>query len=161
VPKVFDGRNKAFFFFSYEKAIYRQGNPSSLDSIPSLAMRNGDFSQFTDSSGNVVPIYDPMTTQVVNGQIVRDQFPGNIIPASRISPVSATLNNYLPAPDVPGVFNNYFDVGNPGSNQDVWFIKGDYNVTASSRLSGLISREFFGAPDQIGHYAGPLGYNRC
>lgn len=159
LPGVYDGRNRAFFFFSYEKAIYRAGNPSSIISIPSLAMRQGDFRGFTDSSGRTIPIYDPATSRVVNGQVVRDQFPGNMIPSSRISTVASTINRYLPAPDLPGAVSNYYAVGNPGNNQDVWSIKGDYNLTPNSRLSGLFSRQYSGSPDQIGAYDGPLGYN--
>ncbi len=159
LPKVYDGRNKAFFFFSYEKAIYRAGSPSSLSSIPSEAMRNGDFTNYTDSSGRPITIYDPNTTQVVGSNLVRSPFPGNVIPTNRISPVAATLNKYLPAPNLPGSFNNIYTAGNPGNNQDVWSIKGDYNITSNSRISGLFSREFFGSPDQIGPIPGPLGHN--
>jgi len=159
LPKVYDGRNKAFFFFSYEKAIYRAGSPSSLSSVPSLAMRNGDFTNYTDSSGKPITIYDPNTTQVVGGNLVRTAFPGNTIPTNRISPVAATLNKYLPAPNLPGSYNNIYTAGNSGNNQDVWSIKGDYNLTSNSRISGLFSREFFGSPDQIGPIPGPLGHN--
>ena len=159
LPKVYDGRNKAFFFFSYEKAIYRAGNPSSLTSIPSLAMRNGDFTNYTDSSGKPITIYDPNTTQVVGGALARTPFAGNKIPMNRISPVATTLNKYLPAPNLPGSFNNIYQAGNGGNNQDVWSIKGDYNITSNSRISGLFSRQFFGSPDQIGPIPGPLGHN--
>ena len=92
IPKVYDGRNKAFFFFAYEKSIQRSGSPSGLTSIPPEALRKGDFSRWVDGAGNLIPIYDPDTTRVVGNTVVRDQFPGNIIPANRISPVAATLN---------------------------------------------------------------------
>lgn len=159
IPKIYDGRNKAFFFFSYEKSIFRSGSPSGLSSVPPLAFRQGDFSQLRDAQGNVIPIYDPATTRVVGNEIVRDQFPGNMIPANRISRVAATLNKYIPAPETGGQFNNIRTVGNSGSNQDVWSIKGDYNITANSRVSGLFSKQFFGSPDAIGPIPGPLGNN--
>jgi hypothetical protein len=159
LPRIYDGRNKAFFFFSYEKSKFRAGNPSGFSSVPPLAMRQGDFSGWTDANGNVIPIYDPATTRVVGSTIVRDQFPGNIIPQNRITQVAATMNKYIPNPERTGLFNNIATVGAGGSDQDVWSIKGDYNITGNSRVSGLFSKQFFGSPDNIGPIPGPLGEN--
>ena len=159
LPKIYDGRNKAFFYFTYEKALFTQGSPSGTSSVPSNALRNGDFSNYTDAAGRVITIYDPNTTQVVGSNIVRTPFPNNRIPASRISPISQTVQSYIPTATLPGNANNVETVGNPGANQYVWSVKGDYNITPNSRLSGLISRQFFGAPDQIGPVSGPLGNN--
>ena len=161
IPKVYDGRNKAFFFFSYEKSIQRSGSPSGFTSIPPEALRMGDFSQWKDAKGNVIPIYDPATTRVVGSTIVRDQFPGNIIPANRISQVATTLNKYLPPTELPTLFNNIHQVGSGGSDQNVYSIKGDYAITANSRLSGLFSKQHFESPDSIGPFPGPLadGFN--
>ncbi|MEO8125705.1 MAG: carboxypeptidase regulatory-like domain-containing protein [Bryobacteraceae bacterium] len=161
VPKVYDGRNKAFFFFSYEKSIQRSGSPSGLTSIPPEALRRGDFSQWKDGSGNVIPIYDPNTTRVVGSSIIRDQFPGNIIPPSRISPVASVLNKYLPPTELPTLFNNVHQVGSGGSDQRVFSIKGDYSITSNSRVNGLFSQQQFASPDSIGPFPGPLadGFN--
>ncbi len=159
IPKLYDGRNKAFFFFSYEKALETTGSPSGFTSVPSAAMRNGDFSNFTDAKGNVIPIYDPATTQVVNGQIVRQLFPGNMIPANRISNIASTVLKYVPEPTLSGNFNNIPVVGNGGANQRVYSIKGDYSITDNSRLSGLITNTVFSSPDSLGPIPGPLGQN--
>lgn len=160
-PKIYDGRNKAFFFFAYEKSIQRSGSPSGLTSIPPEALRQGDFSRWVDGSGNLIPIYDPNTTRIVGSTVVRDQFPGNIIPPDRISKVAATLNKYLPPTEVPTLFNNVHRVGNGGSDQNVPSIKGDYSFTPSSRINGLFSRQHFASPDSIGPFPGPLadGFN--
>jgi hypothetical protein len=159
VPKIYNGHDKAFFFFSLEKDFFRQGSPSGFSTVPTTAFRNGDFSQFTDSAGRVVPIFDPNSTQVVNGQITRQRFSNNIIPASQISPISQTVLKYIPTPTLPGITNNINTIGNPGSNPYVWSIKGDYNLTPNSRLSGLFSKQYFGGPDQTGPITGPLGNN--
>jgi hypothetical protein len=159
IPKVYDGRNKAFFFFSYEKDITRTGSPSGYSSVPTPAFKAGDFSQYTNADGSIIPIYDPATTTIVGSNIVRQQFPGNMIPASRIDPIATTLNKYLPNPTLPGYVNNINTVGNPGANQNVWSIKGDYNITGNSRLSGLFSKQYFGSPDSIGPIPGPVGNN--
>ena len=159
IPKVFNGRNRAFFFFSYERDITRTGSPSGLTTVPTAAERGGDFSQYKGASGNVIPIYDPTTTQIVGTTITRQQFPGNIIPANRISNVAATLNKYLPNPTLPGETNNINVIGNGGANQNVYSIKGDYAITPKSRLSGLFSKQYFGSPDSTGPIPGPLGNN--
>ena len=159
LAKLYDGRNKAFFFFSYEKSIQRSGNPSGFTSIPPEALRRGDFSQWRDAQGNLIPVYDPATTRIVGGNIVRDQFEGNIIPADRISPIAAALNKYLPPTELPSLYNNIHQVGSGGSDQDVWSVKGDYAVTSNSRLSGVFSKSFFGSPDATGPYPGPLAEN--
>jgi len=158
-PKLYDGRNKAFWFFSYEKSIQRSGSPSGFTSIPPEALRQGDFSRWTDGSGNLIPIYDPNTTNVVGSTIVRQQFPGNIIPASRIAPVATTLNKYLPPTELPTLFNNVHTVGNGGSDQNVWSVKGDYSFTPNSRINGMFSKQYFGSPDSIGPFPGPLADN--
>ena len=77
-------KNKMFFLFTGEK--YREGTPAPLVStMPTAAMRNGDFSGLVDASGNLIRIYDPTTGRDVNGVWTRDPFPGNIIPANRIN----------------------------------------------------------------------------
>ena len=85
-------RNQAFFFVAYDGYRDRRQTESRLVSIPTAAQRNGDFSALP------VVIYDPATTRPnPNGTgFVRDPFPGNIIPAERISPISRQLQSYLP-----------------------------------------------------------------
>jgi hypothetical protein len=91
-------KNKTFFLFTGEK--YREGTPAPLFSTtPTPAMKNGDFSGLVDASGRQIVIYDPSTGRDVNGVWTRDPFPGNIIPASRISPVARTLLQYYPDPN--------------------------------------------------------------
>ena len=120
---------------------------------------NGDFSQFTDATGRVIPVYDPASTTIVNGQISRTQFPGNMIPVNQISPISNTVMKYVPDPTLPRNFNNIPVVGNGGADQRVYSIKGDYNINDRSRLSGLITNTIFSSPDSLGPIPGPLGQN--
>ena len=73
-------KNKTFFLFTGEK--YREGTPAPLFStVPTPAMKNGDFSGLVDASGRLITIYDPATGRDVNGVWTRDPFPGNSIPA--------------------------------------------------------------------------------
>ena len=96
-------KNQAFFFVAYDGYRDRRQTESRLISIPTAAQRNGDFSALP------VVIYDPATTRPnPNGTgFVRDPFPGNVIPAGRISPISRNLQSYLPDPSNGNLQNNY------------------------------------------------------
>ncbi len=86
IPGLYNGTNKTFFMFNGEK--YREGTPAAqFSSVPTPAMKNGDFSKLVDAQGRPIIIYDPATGRDVNGVWTRDAFPGNIIPANRIDPV--------------------------------------------------------------------------
>jgi hypothetical protein len=138
IPKVYDGRNKTFFFFGQELFFYRQQGSSSLTTVPTQAFRNGDFSQFTDASGAVIPIFDPASTvSDGNGGFTRTQFAGNIIPASQISPVSRKLIDQMLPPDMPGQQFNFHSRGGSIFDNRVTTIKVDQNVTSSQKLSFL------------------------
>ena len=56
LPKIFDGRDKAFFFFSFERSKYEAGSPSGLTSVPTAAMKQGDFTGWVNSAGAMIPI---------------------------------------------------------------------------------------------------------
>jgi hypothetical protein len=92
IPKLFDGRNKVFFMVAYEGLRERSAGGDSTV-VPTDAMRSGDF------SGLGRTLYDPLTTQTVNGQTVREAFPGNRIPANRISPVAQKVLGFVPKPN--------------------------------------------------------------
>ncbi|MCW5980413.1 MAG: carboxypeptidase regulatory-like domain-containing protein [Bryobacteraceae bacterium] len=99
IPKIYDGRNRTFFMSSLALN-QTPGGPSGYLTTPSAAMRSGDFSDFRDPSGELIPIVDPTTGE---------QFPGNRIPASRLF---AGAKNYLdaiyPLPDQPGYERNKY-----------------------------------------------------
>ncbi|MCZ2146445.1 MAG: TonB-dependent receptor [Bryobacterales bacterium] len=87
-------RDRVFFFVSYDGT--RQNRPSTVaTTVPLPGMAQGNF--------GAGAIYDPLN--VVNG--VRQQFPSNTIPASRLDPVGAKLAALYPAPNVPGAANNF------------------------------------------------------
>lgn len=116
LPLAWSARNKTYFFVNWEGFRIRGGIVRQTLSIPSLLERQGDFSDWVDADGNLIPIFDPATSRVVNGQVVRDQFMGcdgrhpNVICASdprlQNSLASGWLK-YLPDPTGPGALNNY------------------------------------------------------
>ena len=97
IPHLYDGRDKTFGHYSQEW--FKLNNEDlRASTVPTAAMRDGDFSNYVDSDGNVIPIYDPAngyTQFQCNGRL-------NVICPDRISPLSATLLPYLPNPDRTG-----------------------------------------------------------
>ncbi|MFZ0959627.1 MAG: hypothetical protein WAO35_01885 [Terriglobia bacterium] len=122
MPHLISNPNNTFFMLSYEgvrERIFR----ANLLTVPTAQQRQGDFSQTVDPSGNILPIYDPEQTspdpaydptQAVstsNLQYLRTQFPANIIPTPRLSPVAQKALALYPAPNTdigPFFQNNYF-----------------------------------------------------
>ena len=110
IPKLYDGKNKSFFFFAYERFSLRQSS-DQLVRVPTVAMRNGDFSGLINGAGILQVIYDPNTTQAVSLQ--RTPFPNNQIPIDRISPLAKTMYAATPLPhtaDNPLINSNITDV---------------------------------------------------
>jgi len=129
-------RNRMFFFMAYDGYRDRRETPQVLTSIPTMAMRNGDFSALP------VTIYDPATTRPnpSGTGFVRDPFPGNIIPAGRISPISKYFQSFLPQPTNDGLQNNYLGGSLPtGFNNDNFTGKVDLKMSAAQQLSVLFA----------------------
>lgn len=101
LPKLYNGRDRSFFFVNYEGFRYVQSS-TGLYSLPTAAMHNGDFSQLRDANCNLYLIYDPATTAAnpnAPGYYLRQPFPGNVIPQSRLDPVGANIAAYYPLPN--------------------------------------------------------------
>jgi hypothetical protein len=104
IPKLYNGRNKTFFFGSYEGFRNRSGNTPSYSTIPLPAMYNGDFSGWTNKSG-MIQIYDPASTTLSSDgkTYVRDPFPNNQIPVARFAQVAKNYIGLRPTSMVPNV----------------------------------------------------------
>ncbi len=108
-------KDKAFFFISYE-GITSTNAFTYLDSTPPISQINfradgsADLSGLVDPlDGHQVPIFDPNVSFANYGGL-SGQFPGNIIPANRVSPAGKnTLLNFFPKPNLPGTDNGYFN----------------------------------------------------
>ena len=86
IPKVYNGRNRTFFFVAYEGFRNRQGSPGQISSVPTPEMYQGDFSNWVNSKNQLIPIYDTATTRAnpSGSGSIRDPFPGNIIPVQTV-----------------------------------------------------------------------------
>jgi hypothetical protein len=121
LPKVFNGRNKLFFLFTYEgsrQPLQEGGNGT----LPQPEQFKGDFSKLYDRNGNLVTIYDPTTTQPDGkGGYMRTPFSGNLIPPARINAVAAKAYSFYPQPtrlgDTPAHLTNFVSL-NPSPRGD-------------------------------------------
>lgn len=106
IPHLYDGRNKTFWFFAYERYSLAQQAAGEF-SVPTQAMRNGDFSNAVNSQGLLQTIYDPSTTystskcEATGGKnpYCRLPFPNNTIPASEESPLAKVIYQLTPLPN--------------------------------------------------------------
>jgi hypothetical protein len=123
-PHVYNGHDRSFFFFGF------QGTNSTnagvvTDTVPTAAVRSGDFSAL--SAG----IFDPLTVHSgPNGSLVRDPFPGNVIPVTRFDPVAVKAFTFFPQPNagLPGAqTNNFVVAGNSTSDTYQWDSRIDHN----------------------------------
>jgi len=133
IPKLINGKNKLFFFFTYEGIKQSEPEPT-FSTIPSMAQRRGDFSALSPSG---VVIHDPNTGVLNNGIITRQPFAGNIIPTNRINPVATNILGYLPEPNAVGSAigeNNRFDNAVRSDNFSSYVGRFDWNVSDKHKL---------------------------
>ncbi|HEV3330450.1 MAG TPA: TonB-dependent receptor [Bryobacteraceae bacterium] len=147
IPKVYNGKDKTFFFYNREQ--YREFfvvNDTYI-TVPTAAYRAGNFagaitggSLGKDPLGNTIMagmIYDPLSVQNVNGQLVRTQFPNNVIPTMRFDKVAAAIQNLIPDPTNGNNALNYlpsFPNDRVTTNESV---KMDHLLNAKMKISGL------------------------
>jgi hypothetical protein len=158
LPKLYNGKNRTFFYVAYER--YKEsfgGGGSPTVTLPLPEWWDGDLSRYLtsqaiglDAAGRSVlrgAIYDPATTRFEGGRMVRDVFANNIIPRSRISQVSQRLGDimkkhYLPQVKEPNgqfalINNAFFPVSNQaGFLQNQFSVKGDQYAARAHKLAG-------------------------
>ena len=114
LPKILTKNSavKLFYLGSFEN--YREKTPNPLvNSFPEPEMRNGDFSKLRNATGAPVIIYDPSSgIASANGDPNRNPFPGNVIPANRISPVAAAVTKFMPLPNAATTANLQYSTAN-------------------------------------------------
>ncbi|HUA63666.1 MAG TPA: TonB-dependent receptor [Verrucomicrobiae bacterium] len=100
IPKLYNGKNKTFFFFNVE-LVGNHGVTTPTADVPTDLQRSGDFSQTFTSTGAQIVVYDPATTvpsTTTQSGYIRSPFPGNVIPANRIDPTVKNILKYFPEP---------------------------------------------------------------
>lgn len=120
-------KNKTFFFVDYLRIMDRRYNVDRY-TLPTAEERAGDL------SASPTPIYDPNTGDPNTGA-GRTQFPGNVIPANRLDPISKKILAMVPLPNLPGLNNNYYTLIPFSRNSDQFDVKGDHNWNEKNRIS--------------------------
>ena len=158
IPKVYDGRNKTFFFYSYER--YKEALGLSFnDTLPNAQYQLGNFSAIspnggaafntalgipatpiaTDAAGHAVfanEIFDPLQRTTVGGVGVSTPFPNNIIPLTRFSPVAVAIQGLLPAlSNANPYLSNYIGYNLEQRITAIPSIKVDHVLSAKSKLA--------------------------
>jgi outer membrane receptor protein involved in Fe transport len=147
IPKLYNGKNKTFFFTAFEGR--RETDPvRSISSVPTELERAGDFSQtnFLSAAGpQLIQIYDPATSRVVGGVRSRTLFPENKIPASRFDPVAVNMMKEYPLANRAGSSitgrQNYLFSGDRTYARDLFTTRVDHLFSERHRLFGRFSQQ--------------------
>jgi Carboxypeptidase regulatory-like domain len=172
IPKLYNGRNKTFWFFSYDR--YRQSFVPQVVTLPTQAELSGDFSALVNpSNGKPIPIFVPKswgsnaslipagcaipgfaTPQAAAGQ----QFPGNKIPTSCFSSVSSGLLKQfpLPSPTNSSEVQNFVPSTTSLNLQTDVSVNIDHNLTSRQAIHGLFWRQKFPQPSNGNWVNSPL-----
>jgi hypothetical protein len=156
IPKVYKGKDKTFFFFSYESRPTTTSNNSRLVTVPTLDYRKGDFGAATAATGNKTlatdaagrpivqnSIYDPASEHPVSAtdsRVIRDVFPGNaILPPTRLDKVALNVQSLIPPPQgtfADQLINNYINPYQTKAQDFIPSIKVDHSLSSKIKLSG-------------------------
>lgn len=130
-----------YFFGAYEGLRQPKTQSSGLQTVPTQAERNGDFSHTYNPDGTLQLIYDPATTDPITH--TRQPFPGNKIPANRIDKTGQAIANLYPLPNRPseGVYdvNNFLKQGSGRTVNDKFDWRVDWEQNAKNRIFARMS----------------------
>jgi hypothetical protein len=165
IPKVYNGKNKTFFFVSYE-GLRQRSNSTSSTTMQTDAMRQGDYSGLVDSLGRLYTIYDPLTTGPAP-TYTRTPFPNNTIPVNRESPNAKYLFSIMPEPTFPNVnpmvANNWYGQVPSLTNDYMVTSRIDQRISDRDQVFGRVSDNYDNAPyvgagSGIPALSGPLNW---
>jgi len=152
LPKLYDGHNKAFFFFNFEHYGETTVTNNVSTTVPTAAYRTGDFSRAltgrnlgADGLGRPIlenTIYDPSSDFFSNGLRYRNPFTGNIIPGTRLDSVAVKIQNLIPMPLGPAssqLINNYLPTYTNPKYTLIPSLKGDYQLSSRTKISAFWS----------------------
>lgn len=128
-------RDKTFFFADYQGTRVRQAQ-TYISTIPTTAMVQGDLRALP------LQIFDPATTRPNPSNptgLIRDPFPNNLIPASRLNSAGGALASLYPAPNLPGVGNNYLSNPSRAADTDQFDTRIDHRFNDSNQIFGRYS----------------------
>jgi Carboxypeptidase regulatory-like domain/TonB dependent receptor len=149
LPGVYNGRDRTFFLFAYERLKDNQAEPQ-LFTVPTEAFRRGDFSALLNTTctgtATVCPtrIYNPFSAQAT-GTVTRTAFTNNVIPTNLLNPVALAYINLFPLPNVAGNSDgtqNFFSNQVRHSNYRSWITRVDHRLNDRNSLFGKYYHSF-------------------
>jgi hypothetical protein len=154
IPHVYNGKNRSFWFFSYEGLRQRQ-KTFDQDYVPTPAMWNGDFSQMFDNNNVQTHIFDPLTTDAKG---LRQAFPNDLIPQARLSAFYGTMHAITHLPT--SAINPFQDINMQTfypvkQNNDTYTIRGDQRLSDKDSLSGRFTRSQLTSAQTGGRFGSP------
>jgi hypothetical protein len=146
LPKIYNGKNKLFWFFSWENDTNSLPTTAFM-SVPTPAEKVGDFSQILQIDGT--QLYDPYSGVLNGTTVTRTPYPNNQIPATQFNPIAVKYMPYYPAPNVVAGasttarrdgYDNFGTTANSTNNANSEMGRLDYNMSDKSRLSFDVRR---------------------
>jgi len=150
IPKIYDGRNKTFFYFSDDNDLRPVSPGAIVNTVPTTLETQGNFSQIPQL------IYDPATTVGSGASATRTPFVNNTIPTSRFSRISSNIIPAIPAPTGAALSSNHAFVNTTHVTDHVWAFKIDHNFSEKNRIAYFQSIDSQ-LTSMVSDFAGPLG----
>ena len=149
IPKLYNGRDRTFFFGNFEGFRQREGLRVTT-TVPTTDQLAGDFSKTFNASGQLITIGDPLAVHAdSDGRLVRNPFPGNRIPAARFDPVSDKLRTgriwALPntPSNSPAGINNFAGSATKPTDEDQFVMRIDHSIAQKWKLFGTYGTQSF------------------
>ncbi len=143
LPKIFNGKDKLFWFFTYEG--HKNSEPApTYTTVPTSAERQGDFSDLL-KLGASYTLYDPSTAVLSGSTVTRQAFPNNTVPSTRLNAIAKNYLNYIGLPNFAGKAdgsNNYFAGLTTNNSYSSFSGRLDANLSNANKLT-LTGRESF------------------
>jgi hypothetical protein len=132
LPKVYNGKNKLFWFFAWENLSDAQPT-TDFTTVPTAAERQGNFSALN------YQLYDPYTGVLGSNNVVtRQALTGNIVPQNYLNPIALAYLKYYPQPNITPLgangFDNYANTNTSNDSYDNELGRIDYNMSEKSRM---------------------------
>lgn len=153
LPKIWSGKDKVFWFFSYEGLrdadpinAPAEGGPTTI-TVPTAAERTGDFSALLklNTATTSYQIYDPLSGVTQGSRTMRTAFPNNVIPPSRINPIAQKYFEFWPLPNIPGQPTGFQNYGLTNTDKDTYnnqLLRLDFNLSNRSKLSADLRHNY-------------------
>jgi hypothetical protein len=155
IPKLYDGRNRSFFFFNYDAERRNDLGSLRFATMPTALERQGDFSQTLNSQGQRVTIYDPLTYDAATN--TRRAFPNNRIPEGRFDPAAKYMLQLWPSPNRDGDpltgLNNFSGINSSESARDNFTLRLDQNIGSAMRFYARLTSNY--STSNPNYWAGP------